>query len=208
MITIGGEHYYVHNVAQGETFYSLGKQYGVDESTIREHNPHLAEGLKAGQVIKIPVMRAETRPLSERKMSRLFDTHIVNQGEAAYTISRRYGISLQTMIEDNPGFDPLHLSIGQKINIRIKSQGQTEPEQIKEEITNYTEALNSVSTRFTHHAVKQGETLYSLSRSLNIPVDAQPKGVSLFGGHIKRHAVGQRPRPCVHLGHNSARFTG
>ena len=108
-------------------------------------------------------------------MSRLFDTHVVNQGETAYSISRRYGISLQTLIEDNPGFDPAHLSIGQKINIRIKSQGQTHPEQIKEEIAQYTEKLNSVSTHFTHHAVKQGETLYSLSHSLNIPVDTLVK---------------------------------
>ena len=175
MITIGGVNYYVHNVVQGDTFYSLSKRYGVDEATIRENNPHLAEGLKTGLIIKIPVVRAESRPLSERKMSRLFDVHVVNQGETAYSISRRYGISLQTLIEDNPGFDPAHLSIGQKINIRIKSQGQTHPEQIREEIAQYTENLNSVSTHFTHHAVKQGETLYSLSRSLNIPVDTLTK---------------------------------
>ena len=175
IITIGGANYYVHNVVQGDTFYSLSKRYGVDEATIRANNPHLAEGLKTGLVIKIPVVRAESRPLSERKMSRLFDTHVVNQGETAYSISRRYGISLQTLIEDNPGFDPAHLSIGQKINIRIKSQGQTHPEQIKEEIAQYTEKLNSVSTHFTHHAVKQGETLYSLSHSLNIPVDTLVK---------------------------------
>ena len=175
IVTIGGVSYYVHNVVQGDTFYSLSKRYGVDEATIRENNPHLAEGLKTGLVIKIPVVRAESRPLSERKMSRLFDTHVVNQGETAYSISRRYGISLQTLIEDNPGFDPAHLSIGQKINVRIKSQGQTHPEQIKEEIAQYTENLNSVSTHFTHHAVKQGETLYSLSRSLNIPVDTLAK---------------------------------
>ncbi len=172
IVTIGGESYYVYTVQKGDTFYSLKTQYSVDEAAIRTANPHLAEGLQAGQVIKIPVVRtAETQPMSERKMSRLFDTHTVNQGETAYAISQRYGISLQTIIEDNPGFDPAHLSIGQKVNIRIKSQGQTPPEQIKQEITSYTEALNSVSGSFTYYNVGQGETLYSLSRKLGIPID-------------------------------------
>lgn len=65
MVTIAGESYYVHTVEPGETLYSLGKAYGTDEQAIRRNNPHTAEGLKTGQVLKIPVVRQEPqKPLS------------------------------------------------------------------------------------------------------------------------------------------------
>ena len=119
MVTIAGESYYVHTVEPGETLYSLGKAYGTDEQAIRRNNPHTAEGLKTGQVLKIPVVRQEPqKPLSERKKKRLFEIHTVNQGETAYSISKRYGVGLDVLMEDNEGFDPTHLSIGQQINIR------------------------------------------------------------------------------------------
>ena len=110
-VTIAGETFYVHTVKPGETFYSLGKLYDTDEETIRARNPIVIDGLRPGQVLKIPIVNGNKKTLSARKMNKLFDTHVVNQGETAYSISKRYGISLATLMEDNPGFDPAHLSI-------------------------------------------------------------------------------------------------
>lgn len=173
MVTIAGESYYVHTVEPGETLYSLGKAYGTDEQAIRRNNPHTAEGLKTGQVLKIPVVRQEPqKPLSERKKKRLFEIHTVNQGETAYSISKRYGVGLDVLMEDNEGFDPTHLSIGQQINIRKSSVGSSDHAEIKEQIESYKDALNSVSDRFTHHVVARGETLYSLGKRYGLPVDS------------------------------------
>lgn len=108
-VTIAGETFYVHTVKPGETFYSLGKLYDTDEETIRARNPIVIDGLRPGQVLKIPIVNGNKKTLSARKMNKLFDTHVVNQGETAYSISKRYGISLATLMEDNPGFDPAHL---------------------------------------------------------------------------------------------------
>lgn len=57
IVTIGGESYYVHTVKPGDTFYSLCKVYDTDEDSIRASNPHVADGLQARQVIKIPVVK-------------------------------------------------------------------------------------------------------------------------------------------------------
>lgn len=43
-----------HQVAPGETLYSLGKQYGISPDAIKESNGGLPEGLKAGTYIRIP----------------------------------------------------------------------------------------------------------------------------------------------------------
>lgn len=170
-VTIAGQSFYVHTVQAGETFYSLSKLYDTDEKTIRAYNPIVIDGLKRGQMLKIPVNLSGQKELSARKMNKLFDTHIVNKGETAYSISKRYGISLATLMEDNPGFDPAHLSIGQKINVRIKSQGESQDADIDQEIGEYSQTLNAISPRFTHHVVAKGETLYTLSKLTGIPAD-------------------------------------
>lgn len=175
IVTIAGEPFYVHPVKPGDTFYSLTRLYKVSEQDILKNNPQTAEGLQSGQVLKIPVVSLPVQEMTARQKRRQFEVHVVNQGETAYSISRRYGISIATLIEDNEGFDPLHLSIGQHINIRTKEQGKTSEEEIKTEMANYRDALNSVSDGFQHHIVQRGETLYSLGRLYQMPLDSITK---------------------------------
>ena len=54
IVVIGGTKYAIHDVAKGETLYSLARQYGVTVDDIKEANEVLVKGLKAGQRIKIP----------------------------------------------------------------------------------------------------------------------------------------------------------
>lgn len=51
-----------HLVSKGETLYGLSKQYGVTVEEILLINPSLAEGLKAGSEVKIPVSGGEDKP--------------------------------------------------------------------------------------------------------------------------------------------------
>ena len=112
--------YYVHNVRHGETLYSLAKTYGVAEQVIAAENPQLAQGLKADQSLKIPVVETGVvvqEQLSPKKLKKTFDQHTVQKGETLYGISRRYAISVETIMEDNPGLDPIHLKPGSVILI-------------------------------------------------------------------------------------------
>jgi LysM repeat protein/ABC-type branched-subunit amino acid transport system substrate-binding protein len=43
-----------HKVEQGQTLYSLSKQYGVSVEKIKSANPEMKDGLNAGQTINIP----------------------------------------------------------------------------------------------------------------------------------------------------------
>lgn len=169
VVTIEGRSYYVHAVLSGDTFYSLGRLYGVSEDEIKAANPILVDGLKAGQVVKVPVRTEPQRPLNQRQMNRLFDRHVVNRGETAYSISQRYGISLAALQEDNEGFDPAHIAVGQIINIRKNSQDKTDAQEIAAEIESYSEALNSVvDDGYERYVVKRGDTFYSLGREKGV----------------------------------------
>lgn len=167
IVTIEGTNYYVHSVKKGDTVYSLARLYGVTEEELLKSNPQAVEGLQPGQVLKIRV--TDVRPkLKPKKMARLFDIHTVNQGETAYAISKRYGISVNTLIEDNPGMDPAALSIGQQLNIRKTEQGEASDAQLKSEWEDYRDAINSVSDDYVYHLVAKGETVYSLSRQFGV----------------------------------------
>jgi LysM repeat protein/ABC-type branched-subunit amino acid transport system substrate-binding protein len=108
-VVIDGQKFSLHTVSRGETLYSLADIYGVGVSDIIGANPLVAEGLKMGMTIKIPDF-APAAPL--------FVEHTVKAKETAYSITRSYGISLATLVEDNPDIEPTQLSIGTVLRIR------------------------------------------------------------------------------------------
>jgi len=56
-----------HTVSAGETVYGIAKQYGVKEEDFKKVNNNFPEGLKAGQVVRIPLVDktfiARTKPI-------------------------------------------------------------------------------------------------------------------------------------------------
>ena len=166
VVYINGSKFYVHTVQAGQTLYSLAREYGVSEQVILEYNPEAADGLRTDQTLKIP-FRAEAPAdsRSERKLRRTFDTHSVSQGETLYAISRRYEISVATIIEDNPNLDPAQLRIGEKILIRKRAMGKADEHTSLDELEAYKESLNRVAGEgLAYHVVHPGETVYSLAR--------------------------------------------
>lgn len=170
IVYINGAKYYVHTVQPGETLYSLSREYGVGEQVIVEHNPEVAAGLKADARLKIPFQAEVPRSKSsERKLKKTFEMHRVSKGETLYAIARRYEISIQTILEDNPNLDPTHLRLGEQILIRRKETGKGSEAQSQAEWEAYRTALNSVADKgYAYHIVRPGETFYSLSRRFGI----------------------------------------
>ncbi len=172
IVVIDGAKYYIHTVDSGETLYGLARSYGVGEQVIVGLNPTAAEGLRAGDRLKIPCTAAVSVPPTERKLRRTFDLHTVAEGETLYAISRRYALSLGTVIEDNPEVDPIRLHPGERILIRRKERGTTAPDAVQAQWERYRDDLNSVMTDGTsYHLVQRGETLYGLARRYGTTVE-------------------------------------
>ena len=53
--TENGKEYYLYKVHKSEGFYSIGKRFKISREEIVRYNPETAEGIKLGQVLKIPV---------------------------------------------------------------------------------------------------------------------------------------------------------
>ncbi len=173
VVSINGSKFYVHTVLDGETIYSIAKCYEVSEQTLLTHNTTLSDGLKSGQNIKIPY-EPVTQKVESKKESgfakwanRLkFKSHKIATGETLYSIARKYEISIDVILEDNPSIDPTSLSIGQEIFIRKKMQGKSDEAQNQDEWNEYKENLNMVAPEgYIFHIVEKGETIYSLSKA-------------------------------------------
>ncbi|MFQ7503634.1 MAG: LysM peptidoglycan-binding domain-containing protein [Alistipes finegoldii] len=213
IVYINGSKFYVHTVQPGETLYGLSKAYEVGEKVILQHNPAAAQGLRAGESIKIPFVSDVPQPKSDRKLRKTFDIHTVTQGETLYGISRKYEIPIQTVIEDNPNLDPAHLRLGERILIRKKEIGSEDEAGTREQWEAYRNSLNSVAEEgFAYHIVKPGETFYSLSRRFGIteeqlgslngglkPADLKAGAIIKVPGSPEELAAGggSLPTPCA-----------
>lgn len=174
IVYIDGVKYTAYTVAQGDTLYSLSKRYGVAIDTIESANPVLAEGLKAGQTIKIPHSTTSNKKQKQPKRSKKqFKSHTVRKGETLYSIARQYEISVATLMEDNADIDPAHLAIGQTLYIRNSQIGKTTELEVSAEIEEQKQIMNNVTVteQYSYHVVHRGENAENIASRFGTTVD-------------------------------------
>ena len=100
-----GKKYYVHTIAEGDTLYSLSKAYGVSQEAIMEVNSLESESVKLGESLYVPM---EDLKIEGRKGSKLRSKsevregeHLVRPGETLYSLSRKYGVAEQELLDIN-----------------------------------------------------------------------------------------------------------
>ena len=119
MVVIEGVRYTIHDVAKGETLYSLARHYGVTVDDIKSANAVLVDGLKAGQRVKIPVKGGEVAKIvAEQPKMRL---HKVMRGETLYSLAKANGITVDELHRANPHVRK-GLKAGQLIEIPVKAE--------------------------------------------------------------------------------------
>ena len=84
--------------------------------------------------------------------------HTVEKGETYYSISKKYGITLQQLFEANGLTEGSVLKIGQTLKIRQEADAKKDADVKKE-----TEITAIVPTK--DYKVKKGDTLYSIART-------------------------------------------
>ncbi|OAB46648.1 LysM peptidoglycan-binding domain-containing protein [Paenibacillus glacialis] len=89
--------------------------------------------------------------------------HMVKKGDSLYTLSKKYGMSLEKLIEANPQLnDPNKLNIGEKVKIPTEPMSTPVPDHI-----------------IHKHVVKQGDSLWQLSKAWGVTlremIDVNPQ---------------------------------
>ena len=153
-VIIDGDIYYIHNVKQGETVYSICIAYNTTPKQLSKDNPSLILGLKAGMVLKI----SESPIFSEDPVQ---DTgkyyyHSIEVGETIYSLSRLYGAEVEDIKKANASLDIDDIPLGTVILVpRIQFQ----PER---------QEFFAPDRKYFYYKVREGETFSSISKSFGI----------------------------------------
>jgi membrane-bound lytic murein transglycosylase D len=106
----------MHQIKKGETIRDVAERYGVSSSDLAKWNPSLKSGrIYAGAEIKIYAPgTAQGGAPSAGKSSK---TYTVIEGDTAYSIAKKFGISVQQLQKLNRGLRENNLSIGQQLRV-------------------------------------------------------------------------------------------
>ena len=103
---------FYYTIRAGDTLYLLAQRFGVSVDAIIRANPGIdPNNLRIGQTICIP------RPVTPTPPCPNGFYYSVRQGDTLFLIAQRYNVSLQALINANPGIDPNNLRIGQLLCI-------------------------------------------------------------------------------------------
>ena len=136
-----------HEVVPKETLYSIVKSFNVTSEDLNKNNPFLREnGLRIGQVIKIPLSINDTELKAKEANTQ---PYLVKAKETKYSISKKFGISIDYLEELNPKIAENGLQIDDVIIVPI-------------------EAIEPVDDEFLIYEVQKMETMYSITRKFGI----------------------------------------
>jgi LysM repeat protein len=181
-----------HRVKRGETLASIAEKFGLTAAELKSKNGIKGNKIKPKQSLKVkdeetytvvePVQVASTKSeitttstaIQKTESSTTIASHVVKKGESLFSISKLYNITVDELKKIN---NIINGSIrpGQEIKL---SQPTVVPEKL-----DIAKAEPPVKT--TTHKVISGESLSSISKMYNVPVDELKKLNNLTDGKIK-----------------------
>ncbi len=140
---------FAYAIAPGDTFYSLAVRFGTSVPALISANPTAnPNALRVGQRVCIPRQMVYP-PCPEGNYYR------VRPGDTLWRIARFYNVSLDDLVEANPGINPNALGVGQVICIPVA-----------------TPPVRRCPEGADIYVVRPGDTFYAIARRRNIPVQS------------------------------------
>ena len=123
-----GKKYYVHQVKEGDTLYSISKVYGVSQEVIVEVNDIEGTEIKLGASIFVPVVEKtitgnKEHNKSSGKQQDGYIDHVVKPGETLYSLSRTYGMTEEELLSVNGLKDYTDIKAGMTLKVK-KTKGK------------------------------------------------------------------------------------
>lgn len=110
-----------HKVRKGETIYGIARQHGMSPDYLVKLNPWAEEGIAPGQVLRITDVPAATAAGSVQSVSEVnrdgYIEYEIKAGETLFSISNAHKVSLEAVLDANPGLNPIHYKAGERILI-------------------------------------------------------------------------------------------
>jgi len=182
-VLIDGKKFYLHTVKQGQTLYGISKAYNVSTDDIIRINPESSNGVKTGQILKVPFNEVSNNepvsgnPGKDKETHHVSNpipegaiTHKVEKKETIYSICKKYNLSVEALYKANPSIQEKGLRAGDVLVIPesdlITDATKPEPEVQKPEPENPKDD----SIGFVNHIIVKGETLSAISKKYGVTI--------------------------------------
>lgn len=121
-----------HIVSAGQTLYGISKIYKVRLDELYKLNPDCVNGLKSGDKILIPNAQDLSSAVGTQQRSadttphQTLAAHTIEPKETLYSVSKLYGLTVQELLDLNPGLSIESFQIGRVVqvassNVKVKS---------------------------------------------------------------------------------------
>ena len=148
---------FMYTVKKGDSLYAIAKLYGTSVDEIKKLNYLTSNSLIVGQVLRIP--EVYTKP--DDMIVPNYISYTVKKGDTLYSIAKKYGVSADTIIQDN-NLKNSNLSVGQILRIR-SGEGEV--------LECFGEDYNDSISNYKTYIVQKGDSLYTISRRYGVSVD-------------------------------------
>lgn len=125
---INGVECIVYKVQPVEGFYRISKNFHTSEAVIREYNPQITDGLKAGMEIYIPVKQEHTAKKD-------YIEHVVEKKQTIFRIRKMYNITEDELIAINPHLKEKKLRTGEILKIPLSKKETKQEVEKKDDAT-------------------------------------------------------------------------
>ena len=169
---LGGQSFYYYEIQAGESIYDIASKLGVTKDEIIRNNPAAADGVEAGMKLYFPAPDGTnaTATIAQQAV-----THTVTQGETLYGLAKRYGVTVDDLINANPGSEA-GIKVGQKLTIPSASSSATSTavaagDQVRRAFQS-SDATVTTTGSPEYHTMVAGESIYTLAKQYNSSIES------------------------------------
>jgi murein DD-endopeptidase MepM/ murein hydrolase activator NlpD len=152
----------IHIVQVSDNLWNIAQRYGVSVGVIVDvNNLGNKNLLSIGQKLEIPAIGGGGSDSYQEREPTII-THTVVKGDTLWGISKRYDVTMSSIISTNNLKEISRLSIGQELKIPITNMDIAEAEGYNQE----------AAAEEIIYYVKKGESLWSISRNYNVKLES------------------------------------
>jgi LysM repeat protein/ABC-type branched-subunit amino acid transport system substrate-binding protein len=151
--TIGGIRYYLHTVEKGQTLFAIARVYGREVNDIVIENPEAIDGIRPGQILRIPVEKKKAEIAATDTTN--FVIHKVEKGQTIYSITKQYGVSDEKLKLMNP-----ELKDGLKVGMSLKIPSMKRVDKVSPQTPVVSPGTVAVNSQVLEAADRAGATTY------------------------------------------------
>lgn len=168
----------IHTVRSGETLSSIAKKYNTTVASLQSLNKLKGTTIRVGQklIVQAPASQVSSSTTRSRNNPPDSSHHTVKAGETLGSIASQYNCSVEDLKRwNNLSSDRIYPN--QKLIVSNTGAGKTG-------------ASPANGNRLIYHEVKEGETLWSISRQYNVTVEDIKRLNNIHDGKSLR--IGQK----------------